>query len=79
MQAATASGSQRKVAGVGATWHLLINGVWADDPFDSSGLFWLSDQTTVTNEIGQVTAIMHASCAATAADAANAKAEVVLP
>ena len=29
MQAATASGSQRKVAGVGAGWSLLINGDWA--------------------------------------------------
>ena len=79
MQAATASGAQRKVAGVGAEWSLLIDGEWAADPFDASGLFWLSDQTTVTNEIGQVTATMHASAAATAADAANAKAEVLLP
>ena len=79
MQAATASGSQRKVAGIGVTWALLINGEWAADPFDASGLYWLSDATTVTNEIGQVTAKMHASASATASDAANAKAEVVLP
>jgi hypothetical protein len=80
MQLASDSGSVRKVAGVGARWSLIINGVWATDPFDASGLFWLSDQTTTTNEIGQVTAIMHASAGATPdADAANVKADVVLP
>jgi hypothetical protein len=79
MQAATASGSARKVKGVGASWSLIINGVWATDPFDDTQLFWLSDQTTVTNEIGQVTAIMHASAGASPdSDAANVKADVVL-
>jgi hypothetical protein len=79
MQAATASGSARKVAGVGARWSLLINGEWSADPFDASQLFWLSDATTTTNEIGQVTATMHAAAGATPdADAANAKADVVL-
>lgn len=79
MQLASASGTQKKVKGVRARWSLIINGEWAADPFDASGLFWLSDQTTVSNEIGQVTAIMHAAAGATPdADAANVKADVVL-
>jgi hypothetical protein len=79
MQLASDSGSVRKVAGVGARWSLLINGEWSADPFDDSQLFWLSDATTTTNEIGQVTAKMHAAAGATPdADAANAKADVVL-
>lgn len=80
MQLATDSGVERKIKGVTARWRLIINGVWAIDPFDSSGLFWLSDQTTVTNEVGQVTATMHAAAGAVPdADAANVKADVVLP
>jgi hypothetical protein len=78
MQAATASGKAQPVAGLGARWHLWINGVLAADPFDTSGLFWLSDATTSTNEAGQVTAKLNAGAGATTADAAAPGADVLL-
>lgn len=77
-QFATASGTARKVAGVGASWHLWING---EDValHDTDLAYYLSDETTVTDELGKVYAILHAGESATAADAADISVDVVLP
>jgi hypothetical protein len=78
MQLATDAGAARQIAGVGARWHLLVNGVDLADPLSSAELYWLTSPTLMTNEAGQVTATLNASMAATAADAANPWAEVVV-
>jgi hypothetical protein len=78
MQLATDAGAARQIAGVGARWHLLVNGVDLADPLSAAELYWLTSPTLITNEVGQVTATLHASLSATAADAANPWAEVVV-
>jgi hypothetical protein len=77
-QFATASGTARKVAGVGATWHLWINGV-SVALHDTGLAYYLSDETTPTDQLGKVYAILHAGASATAADAADISIDVVLP
>ena len=76
MQLATASGKAMAVPGVGARWHLMVNGEDQADPQDTAALFYLSDVVEVTDTIGQVTATLHASADATAADAANPWCEI---
>jgi len=77
-QFATASGTARKVKGVGATWHLWINGT--DVALHDTGLaYYLSDETETTDQLGKVYAILHAGASATAADAADISVDVVLP
>jgi hypothetical protein len=78
MQLATASGKAVNLAGIGAHWHLLVNGVELADPTLATELFYLTDTTVLTDEIGQVTATLNASATATTADAANPWAEMTV-
>jgi hypothetical protein len=77
-QFATASGEARKVKGVSAVWHLWINGLVVD-PHDTGLAYYLSDETTVTDEAGKVYGVLHAGVGGTAADAADITIDVVLP
>lgn len=77
-QFATASGTARKVKGVGATWRLWINGV-SSALHDTDLAYYLSDESTTTDEPGKVYAILHAGASATASDAADISIDVVLP
>ena len=86
-QFATASGTARKVAGVGARWNLYLKsndipvpgGNPVEDPHDTANAYYLSDETTTTDEFGKVYAILHAGASATAADAADISIDVILP
>lgn len=79
-QLATAEGHARMVAGVGATWHLWVNGDQLADSFDAAGdAWWLSDATDTTDDLGRVFAVLHAGAAAADADAAAISIDVVLP
>jgi hypothetical protein len=78
-QFATASGTARKVKGVGAAWHLWINGVDLGASHDTNLAYYLSDETTTTDELGKVYAILHVGASATKADAADISIDVVLP
>jgi len=77
-QFATASGTARKVKGVGATWRLWINGV-SSALHDTDLAYYLSDESTTTDELGKIYATLHAGAAALASDAADVSIDVVLP
>lgn len=77
MQGATDAGKAVPVRGVGAKWGLLINGVEVDEVTNEDNKYYLTDLISITDEVGQITANLHASLTATAADAANPHAEIM--
>jgi hypothetical protein len=77
-QFATAAGGALAVPGISAHWRLWVNGTEQADPFDVTAAWWLSDQTTVTDEVGKVQATLNVGAAALASDAVECSIDVVL-
>jgi hypothetical protein len=82
-QFATASGTARKVKGVGARWHLWINGVdQGTDIHNHGSAYFLHAApalSTVTDELGKVYGVLEAGASALPSDAADISIDVVLP